>query len=49
MWNINKNPQEQRKDKQKQTAKHEIIKNPKNNTQKINANANGKILNIPIT
>ena len=40
MWNINTNTQEQCKDKKKQIVKHEIIKNPKNNTQKTNTNDN---------
>ena len=29
--------------RQEKTAKHEIIKNPKNNTQKINTNGNWKM------
>lgn len=40
MLNINTNLEEQCKDKKKQTAKHEIITNPKNNTQKTNTNDN---------
>ena len=40
MLNINTNLEEQCKDKKKQTAKHKIITNPKNNTQKTNTNVN---------
>ena len=40
MLNINTNLEEQCKDKKKQTAKHKIITNPKNNTQKTNTNDN---------
>ena len=40
MLNINANTKEQCKYKKKQTAKHEIIKNPKNNTKKANTNDN---------
>ena len=40
MLNINTNLEEQCKDKKIQTAKHKIITNPKNNTQKTNTNDN---------